>query len=65
MIYKLSRYLLPSFKTTGILAQEMNFKIDFQEDGRGRHLWFPIWTIWTIFDRQLTLILPTKSAGLS
>ena len=47
-----SSYLvfLPSFKSTGILAQEMKFKINIQKRV----------VILAIFDLQVTLILPTK-----
>ena len=32
----------------------------FSNGGHGNHLWFPIWTILSIFDLQVTLMLPTK-----
>ena len=35
-------------------------KIDFQDCGHGGHLEFPIGTILTIFDVQVTSMLPTK-----
>ena len=39
--------------------------IDFQDDGHGGHLEFPIGTVLTIFDLQVVPIFPTKSIGLS
>ena len=57
-IYRLPRYLLPSFKSIGLSAQE-KFKIFFQDDGHGIHLGLPITTILAIFALKVTLILPT------
>ena len=42
--YKSSRYLLPSFESIGISAQE-TFIIDVQDDGFGGCLGFPSGTI--------------------
>ena len=35
-------------------------KIDFQDGGHGGHLGIPIGRILSIFDLQVTLMLPTK-----
>ena len=35
-------------------------KLDFQDNSHSGHLGFPIRKILTIFDLQVTLILPTK-----
>ena len=45
-IYKLSRYFLPCFQSTGLSVQKKKGKIDFQD---GHHLGFPIGTILAIF----------------
>ena len=50
-----------SFESTGLSFFE-KFKIDFQDDGYGSHLRFPIRMILTFFELQVApiLILPTK-----
>ena len=50
---------LPSFKSIGLLVQKMQ-KIDFQDGHHGGPFGFPVGTISTIFDLQVTLMLPTK-----
>ena len=60
LIYKSPWYFLPSLESIGLSAQEMKWKIDFQDGGHGSHLGFPIGTILAIFDLQVTLMLPTK-----
>ena len=40
--------------------QEKKLNIDFQDGGHGGHLGFLIRTILALFDRQVTLMLPTK-----
>ena len=42
------------------LHYEKKEKIDFQDDSHRGHLAFPIITIFTIFDLQVSLMLPTK-----
>ena len=59
LIYKSPRCFLPSFKSVRLSVQEKKRKIDFQ-DGGHLGLGFPIETILTIFDRQVTPMLPTK-----
>ena len=49
------RCFLPSFKSFGP-DQEKKRKIDFKDGG---HLGFPIGTILTIFDVQVTSMLPS------
>ena len=44
-------------KSTGLSVQEKQRKIDFQDGG---HLGFPIGTILSIFDLQVTPMLPSK-----
>ena len=56
-IYKSRRYLLPSFTSFGILIQEKNLKIHFQD---GCLLRFRIRLILASFDLQVNRILPTK-----
>ena len=51
---------LQSFKRTGLFVQEKKQKIEFQDGHHGDHLGFPTATILTIFDLQVTLMLPTK-----
>ena len=51
---------LPSFKSTGLLAQEKKQKIDFQDGPHSGHLGYLIETILTIFDLQVTPMLPPK-----
>ena len=46
-----------NFESIALLVQKKKFKINFQN---GRHLGFPIQTIWAIFDLQVTLMLSTK-----
>ena len=53
-ICKLPRFLLSSFKSIGLSVQEKKFNIDFQDTD---HLGFPIRTILTTFDLQVTSIL--------
>ena len=48
---------LLSFKSIGHLVQEKMWKIDFQDGGQ---LWFPIRTMLTLFDQQVTAMLPPK-----
>ena len=55
-MYKSPRCFLQSFKSIGLLEQN----IDFQDGGHGSHLGFPIRMILAIFDLQVTLMLPTK-----
>ena len=57
-LYKMPRYFLPSFKSTGLSAPK--FKIDFQDGCHGSHLGFRIGTILTIFDLQVAPIPSTK-----
>ena len=56
---------VPSFQSTGLSVQEKKQKIDFQNDGHGGHLGFPIGTILAIFNLQVTLMLPTKFRELT
>ena len=58
--YKSPRGFLPGFKSNSILVQEKKRKIDFQDGHHGSHLGFLIRTILSIFDLQVTLMLPTK-----
>ena len=60
LIYKSLQCFLPSFESTGLSVQEKKRKIDFQDGGHGGHLGFPIGTILSIFDLQITLMLSTK-----
>ena len=48
-----------SFKSI-VLSVQKKFNIDFQDDSHDSNLWFPIRTILTSFDLQVTLILPMK-----
>ena len=48
---------LPSFKSTGLLVQKQQQKIDFQDGG---HLEFLIGKILAIFYLQVTPMFPTK-----
>ena len=48
-------------ESIGHSVQEKKRKIDFQDGCHGGHLGFPISTILTIFDLQVTLMLPSKS----
>ena len=57
--FKTPWYFLPSFDSTGLIVQK-KFKIDFQAGDCGSHIGFPIWTNLTIFEIQVTQILPTK-----
>ena len=54
------RYFVPNFESVGLSVQEKNYKIHFQDGGRGGHLGFLIETILAIFHLKLALILPTK-----
>ena len=56
-IYKSPRYLLPSFKTIGLLFQEKKRKRDFEDGGNGDHLGF---SIDLDFLSKVTPMLPTK-----
>ena len=49
-----------SFESTGLSVQKNQFKIYFQDDSCDGHIGFLIATILTIFDLQVTPILPTK-----
>ena len=53
-------YFLPSLESIGLLAQEMKWKVDFQDGGHGSHLGFPIGMILAIFNLQVIPMLPTK-----
>ena len=57
LIYKSRGYFLPSLESIGLSVQEKKFKIYFQN---GSHLGFSIRKILSIFDLQVTAILPTK-----
>ena len=50
-----------SFVSIGLLVQEEQFKIHFQDDSCEGHLGFLIGMILTIFDLQVTLKPPTPS----
>ena len=54
---QVTRCFLPSFKSSGLSVQEKKPKIDFQDSV---HLGFPIRTILTIFNQQVTPMLLTK-----
>ena len=58
-LYRLLDYQT-SFKSIGLLVQEKNFKIDLHDGGHGGHFWSHIKMFVTIFDLQVTLILPMK-----
>ena len=60
LIYKSPWYYLPSLESIGFSAQEIRWKIDFQDGGHGSHLGFPIGTILAMFDLQVTPMLRTK-----
>ena len=64
LIYKSSWYFLPSLESIGLSAQEMKWKIDFQD---GSHLGLTIGRNLAIFDIQVTQMPPTsfESTGLS
>ena len=57
LIYKSPWCFLASLESIGLSVQEKKQKIDFQDGG---HLGFPISTILTTFDLQVTLMLPSK-----
>ena len=57
LFYKSTPCFLPSFKSTGLLVQEMKQKKDFQD---GDHLGFLIGKILVVFDLQVAPMLPTK-----
>ena len=57
-IYKLPRYFLTSFESTGLLVKM--FKPDFPDGGHGSHFGFCIGTSFIIFYVQVALIFPTK-----
>ena len=57
--YKSPRWLLPSFKSTGLSIQKKE-KINLQDGCHGGHLGFPIGTILAIFDLPVAPILPDK-----
>ena len=59
-IYKSPRCFLPRFESIGPLVQEKKRKIGFRDGRHGRHLGFPIGTIFAIFNLQVTPMLPTK-----
>ena len=64
-IYKPPRCFLPSFKSIGLLDQEKNRKIDFQDGG---HLGYPIGTIFFLFmiyKSPRCVLLSFRSFGLS
>ena len=50
---------LPSLESIGLSVQKKRLK-DFQNGHHGSHLGFPIGTILSIFDLQVTPMLPTK-----
>ena len=54
------RCFLASLELIGLSVQEKKRKIDFQDGGHGGHLGFPIGTILSIFNLQVTLVLPSK-----
>ena len=54
LVYKLSRYFLPSFESVGLSIQKKR-KIYFQDGGHGGHLGNPIVTILAIFDSRYFL----------
>ena len=60
LIYKSPKCFLPSFESTGLWVQEKKRKIDFQDGGHGAHPGFMIGMILSIFDLQVTPMLPTK-----
>ena len=51
---------LASLESIGLSVQEKKQKIDFQDGCHGGHLGFPICMILTIFDLQVTPMLPSK-----
>ena len=58
--YKSPPYFLSSYGSIGLSIQEKKFKTDFQDSHHGGHIWFPLITILTSFDLQVTQRLPTK-----
>ena len=60
MIYKFSRYFIPSFESNGLSVQEKMRKIDFQDGGPGGHLILPNGPILAVFDLQFFSIIPTQ-----
>ena len=60
LIYKSSRWFLPSFKPIGISVKEKKRNIDFQEGRHGVHLGFLIWTILASSDLQVTPKIYTR-----
>ena len=59
-MYKSPRSFLPSFKSIGLLVKGKKRKIDFQGGHNGGYLGFLIGMSLTIFDLQVTPMLPTK-----
>ena len=60
-IYKTPQCSQPRFKSVGLLIQEMNRKIDFQDGHHSGHTGFSIGTNLAISDlQQVTLMLPAK-----
>ena len=59
-MYKLSSYFLPSLETTGLSVKKKKFNKDLQDGGCVGYLGFPIRTILTVFDLQVTPIHHTK-----
>ena len=55
-----TRCFLASLESVGLLVQEKKLKIDFQGDGHGSHLEFPIGTILAIFDLHVNPMLLSK-----
>ena len=51
---------LLSFKSVGFLVQEKKRKVDFQFRRHDDHLGFSVGTILTVFDLQVTPMLPTE-----
>ena len=53
--------ILPmNFKSIALSVQEKKFKTCFQDGRHGRNLGFPVATVWTNFNIQVTSMLPTK-----
>ena len=62
-IFDLQQFTLipfPSFKSIGLSVQELKLNIDFQDEGFGGYLGFPIGTSLANFYLQIAPILPTK-----
>ena len=57
---KSPRCFLASLQSIGLSVQEKKQKIDFQDGCYGGHLGFPIGTVLSIFDLQVTPMLPSK-----